>query len=1041
MIFQEELIKSLAANSASTAIEHNGRQVSYAGVSRIAGKVTAFLLNLQLEKETVVGVQLHDRTALICAMIGVMNARCVVVPIDGALPANRLAAMVQELNLQHVITSAGSPNVITSAASLKNYFIEDIVDQISDADVATIRYPAFEPNDSLYIYFTSGSTGTPKGIIGKNCSLLQFLRWELAAFGINEQSRFSQFISPYFDAFLRDVFAPLLAGGTVCIPPTEKDFFTPEKMIAWVDENRIELIHCVPSVFRIMNNGALSADNFKHLRYILMSGEKIIPAELKRWYDVFGPRIQLINLYGPTETTMVRSMYRIRPEDASQSRIPVGRPINDTEFLIAKEDMKPCGKLIPGDLYIITNYTTKGYLNLPELTKEKFITLHEGTPQETIAFKTGDKARLLADGNFDLIGREDRQVKLRGVRIELDEVENVLTRSQLVKQAVVVMNSDEQGNESLVAFVIGNNPAADLKDLLNQYLQAHLPEYMLPSGIVEVTEYPLLSNGKINYKALLGNLAAVPMVAPANAMEERILGIWKEILGDKPISTRESFHSMGGNSISIMRLIGKIYKEFNVRISLNDLFNNLTIQLQAALIERSSGDNLMIINKAEQKPAYNLSSAQERIYYNYEMNRSGTAFNLPMAWEMNDDIPAEKIEGILKALIARHESLRTEFRFVNGKLVQVVKEEVEFAVEEINGREENVQAAVAEFIRPFELDKAPLFRCGIIAGKGRKVLVLDVHHIVCDGMSQVILLTDFLSLYKGEALKPLRIQYKDYAEWEYNFKTTDEYIAHREFWLKSFEGEVPKLELPVTSVQLNRPPGQGGNLLLSINQKTMKPVLDLLKEEGITSFSGLISIYFMFLSQLTGQEDIVVGINSTGRMQDEVEGVVGMFVKTLPVRRSLSSDVPFRQFANDMHKYLVQATSRQIYDLADMLSELNNNRPVPVKSLFEAMFVFLDFEETKSRANNDGFYNYEFENATSKYPLTLFAREVDGAFNFRLEYATAYFTREDVEMLAAQFTSLVERIAQNADATTGEYIGIGSNGSNFAEEENISFNF
>ncbi|HYE55000.1 MAG TPA: condensation domain-containing protein [Chitinophagaceae bacterium] len=1016
MIFQKELLASLQRNSARTAIESGENNISYAALLDAANKVTRYLLSKYPEAGTVTGVQLRNRAEIIIAMIGIFNARHVFLPIDDKLPEKRRTSMLQQAQPSFIITS---------------------LDELLNAESAEVAYPAWEGDDGLYIYFTSGSTGDPKGIVGRNESLLQFIQWELANFGIVNDCRVSQFISPYFDAFLRDVFVALFSGGTVCIPPASDELFTPEKIVSWIDEQSITLIHCVPSVFRVINNGPLSPEKFTSLRFILLSGEKIIPTELINWYQVFGDRIQLVNLYGPTETTMIRSCYNIRPADVKLARIPVGRPITGTEFLIAGEDLKPCAPLVAGDLYIITQYGTKGYLNAPELNAAKFIEVN-GVKM----FRTGDKARTLIDGNIDLIGREDRQVKLRGIRIELDEIENVLARCEYIEQAVVLKHGEETGTERLTAFVTRKREAngADLAAVAETYLQEHLPEYMIPAAIIEVAQFPLLSNGKINYKELLQKLASTELVQPVNKTEEKILSIWKEILGDKPVSTTDSFNSLGGNSISIMRLIGKIYKEFNVRISLNDLFNNLTIQKQAALVQQAAGDDVLHIQKAAVKQGYHLSSAQERLYYNYELNKSGTAFNLPMAWEMDDAIDKSRIAETLHKLIERHESLRTEFRFVNGKLVQVVKDKVDFAVEEIKGNGHNVQQLIAGFVKPFDLSRAPLIRCAIIStGRNSKVLILDVHHIVCDGMSQVILLSDFLALYRGEALKPLPVQYKDYAEWEYDFKTTNEYISHREFWLRSFEGKVPVLELPIT-VQPGRVSEEGGNAFFEVPDAEIRPVLDFLKKEDITSFSGWFSIYFLFLSQLTGQDDIVIGINTTGRMQDELEGVVGMFVKTLPIRYRLQPELSFKELVRGMHKHLIQANSRQVYDLADILSELNSNRPDPIKSLFDAMFVFQNYDTSKLQTRNDGFFNYEFENTTSKYPLTLFASETRDAFRFRLEYSLAYFTKTDIELLILHFRSLVKRIAANINASSSEHIGAAT-ATRALAEENISFNF
>ncbi len=840
------------------------------------------------------------------------------------------------------------------------------------------------------------------------------------------------------------MFVPLISGGTICIPPLDNNLYVSEEIVSWIGESKINLIHCVPSLFRTINNTAISSENFKDLKYVLLSGEKIVPSELANWYNIFDSRIQLVNLYGTTETTMIRSYYKIKPSDIKKATIPIGSPIYDTELLISKNDFRPCNILVPGELYIISDYVTKGYLNAIELTHDKFLKINSGTQNERFFFKTGDKARMLPGGIIDLVGREDRQIKLRGIRIELDEIEYVLLQSEYIKNTIVVKHDEENGNESLIAFIIKNNKLQkdyDIKDAIQKYLEDHLPTYMIPSNIVEVCEFPLLSNGKINYKGLLDNLTAQTIIEPTNEIEAKLLSVWKEILGDKPISIEDSFSSIGGNSLNIMRLIGRIYKEYNVRISLAELFDNFTIKKQAVFIKKAKKDDLFVISKSGEKSAYNLSSAQERIYYNYELNKASTAFNLPMAWEIVGDFDKNKIENVLKLLIDRHESLRTEFKFENGKLHQVVRNTVDFGIEEINDQEKNVQNAISKFIKPFDLSRAPLIRCGIIkTEQGKRILIADIHHIVCDGMSQLILFTDFLKLYKGEGLKPLPIQYKDYADWENNFKTTDEYISHREFWLKNFEGDIPTLDLPTTNLGSKKGEDEGGNIMFEIDNTIINPILHILKEKEITTFSGLFSIFFIYLSQLTGQEDIVIGINTSGRIQEELENVVGMFVKTLPIRFQINSDLLFKDFVKNMHDYLIQAVSKQAYDLSTIVSELNNNRTIPIKNLIDAMFVFQNFEDKRVQTDDIIFSSYGFENATSKYPITLFASEGTNAIQFRLEYSSIYFTKSDVELIVAQFKLLVKTIAENLDAKILEYFDSKSSSSSLNEEA-ITFHF
>jgi mycobactin peptide synthetase MbtE len=1010
MIFQNELNRHLRSGGEKIAIQQGNKSISYSQLLGEANSVTEYLLGKELPAQAPVGILLGDRTEMIVAMIGTINARGTFVFLDAGLPTARLAAIRDQLHLEHLIVAGGSvvPEVF---GGLSIYFYPKMI----SAQTGNISYPEFTGEDSVYVYFTSGTTGTPKGIVGKNESLLQFLQWEIAEFGISSRSRFSQFVSPYFDAFLRDVFAPLFANGVICIPPADGDFLTAEKMTRWIDENKVTHIHCVPTLFGVINNESLTDLHFGCLEYIFLSGEKIDPSGLVNWYRIFSDRIQLVNLYGPTETTMIRSSYRIQPEDAQKTRIPVGKPIADTEFLVVANDHKPCDISLVGDLYIITDYMTKGYLNAPPSDRERFGQIeYDGRLRK--AFRTGDRARKLPGGNFELIGREDRQVKLWGIRVELDEIEAILCQEPGVKQAVVIHHEN-----NLAAFVTRKRPEVDPAQFivaLEAHAKLRLPKYMVPSPIVEVTEFLLLPNGKINYGALVEQLKATcrEIVQPIHPAERQLLGIWMEILGNKPISTEDNFHTIGGNSLGMMRLIGKIYKQFGVRISLSQLFKNLTIKQQARLVDQTGGDNVMTIEKAGKLDLYPLSAAQERIYYNYQLNTAGTAYNLPFAWEIHEG-EIGKIESAIDKLVMRHESLRTQFRFEGNQVFQTILENVPFSITRLycDNSTEDIRRALLNFIQPFDLSCAPLFRAAqIFAGEERRILIIDTHHIVCDGMSQVNLLSEFWQLIHDKELPPFKVQYKDYAEWERKFKQSAAYLAQREFWLKSFEGGIPKLQLPVTVQDQQAPEMDGASIGFSIENQLMHPITEALKANGITEFSGMFAVYFIFLSQISGQDDIVIGTNTSGRIQEEVMGLVGMFAKTLPIRLQLHPDLSFLEFAKVVNQQLIEANSHQLYDLSDIVTELKLKH-MKASELFSAMFVFQNFERGWKKAEGIRFAEFEIENTTAKYPLSLFVSIGECGYQFRLEYSTQSFSAYDIQLLVGKFKGLIKALSEGPD--------------------------
>jgi mycobactin peptide synthetase MbtE len=1034
--FQPFLLQQLHHFADRPAIICGDSTLTYATLLVQANAVTRLLLEQAPSPGERVVVAVKKRADFISTLIGCMNARCCCVPIDPALPPDRLRNMLDRLQPRLVLTTtADEPLPIDTATIL-------LLDQLlPDAEVQTIAYPAFEADDNLYLYHTSGSTGIPKGILGRNASLLQFLEWEIATLQLTSDVRVSQLVSPYFDASLRDIFIPLLCGGAICLPPGDNNALSPDELAAWINTTGINLIHCVPSVFRLLQTAQLASTDFKALQYILLSGEKIIPAELSHWYQLFGERIQLINLYGATESTMIRTYYPIRPEDAQAAAIPIGKPIADTEIWIVNDNGQPCKKLVPGEIWIVSAFISNGYFNDDALNREKFITvtLPDGSTQR--AFKTGDTGRILPDGNIDLLGRTDRMIKLNGIRVEPGEIENALLQSEAVAQALVLLHTTGKDTEELIAFVQcrEQNPTNEEK-LLTQ-IKLLLPTYMIPARIVVVAEFPLLANGKTDQRALMAMIAVTSITAPANATEEKVLAIWKELLGDKAISTTASFQSLGGNSIAIMRLIGKIYNEFKVRITLNELFSHLTIQKQAAYIAKKDKDSALVIQKAVVKPAYVLSAAQERVYYNYALNPHSTSYNLPMTWEIQRNFDKAKIDTGIRQLIQRHETLRTSFHPEGDTIVQVIHDELPFEIEEMTAPADGIDEAIAAFIRPFDLAKAPLLRTVIITTTdNRKILAIDLHHIICDGMSQAILLADFEALSRGVVLPPLAFQYKDYAEWEKGFRQKEEYIALRQFWLQPFDKPLPVLTLPTTNTIGNTVSEKGGSIVFEISKASVAPLLGYLKEKEITTFAGLFSLYFMFIARITGQEDLVIGTVASGRMQQETEGVSGMFVKTLPIRFTVDPYMPVATMMANLHQYLVRATSTQAYDLSDIIIELNKNRKEAITKLFDLVFVFQNYN-TGGESREDDITRYEYANTDSKYPITLFAEEKETLFRFRWEYSGSFFTLSDSQWLTDQFTALVLHSAEDFFAPIMNLISTKEAVAAPLVEDDISFNF
>jgi amino acid adenylation domain-containing protein len=415
---QNLLLNPFQKSSKNIAIDIGNRKISYEQLKCKANMIANLILQNSCEKQEIIAIYMEDKVNIISTILAILEMGCVFAAIDPSYPNNRIQ---QQLS---VITP---PLVLTDSELLNNKILNDfqyLAKNINEAKSTASILPEIEylEDDKVYIYFTSGTTGIPNAITGKNKSLAHFIEWESNELAVQPTVRVSQLTPPGHDPFLRDIFLALTNGGCICIPPNKNNILEPSLLCEWIDQLNIEIIHCTPSLFSVMNRKMLSDNDFKNLKYVLLAGEKIIPSQLTYWYETFSNRIQLYNLYGPTETTMAKLFYPIQPQDAWRSSIPIGKPIKATRVLIMN-NKKICDVGEIGEIYIRTPYMTYGYFNNEHLQNERFIQ-NPFKKEKDIIFKTGDLGRLLSDGNIDFVGRVDRQIKIRGQRVELSEIEN-----------------------------------------------------------------------------------------------------------------------------------------------------------------------------------------------------------------------------------------------------------------------------------------------------------------------------------------------------------------------------------------------------------------------------------------------------------------------------------------------------------------------------------------------------------------------------------------------------------------------------------------
>ena len=868
---QERLNSALNRFKDRVAIDYGEHVTTYSQLDHRSDDIARGLIDRDIPRQSFIGLLIQNRAQLITAILGVLKAGCVFVPLDTTYPEARLQVMIDTTDIPLVITDTHQfqnlvPTESTDSPEVRFISLDELFHEGHHSRFDEKPNAQYELEDKVYIYFTSGTTGTPKAVIGRNKGLLHFLDWEIKEFRVDETWRFSQLTNTGFDVYLRDILTPICVGASVVIPPDRDVILDSSRLVRWLDTRQINLSHCVPTLFRFINQQVSGGEHFKSLKNILLAGEKVDPGQLREWYGKFGERIQLVNMYGPTETTLAKVFYRIRPEDAHKKIIPLGKPIPGSRVLIMDENMNILDDLVVGELWIRTPYRSHGYYNDPELNKEKFIPNPANDNPNDLLYRTGDIGRILPDGNIELRGRVDRQVKIRGMRVELEEVERMLLKNPCVREAAVIKKEASPNNIFLAAFLVENEDVPGRAEI-NDYLYETLPDYMVPSDLRWIDSIPRKPNLKTDFQALdeLFRAEEVQFIPAETPVEKKLSDIWRDVLDIDRVGVNDNFFQLGGNSLHLTSLIFKIHEAFHVRVTMKEIFGHPLISRLARLISNREKDSYQSLEAVEQREYYPLSSAQKRLYVVQRMDESSVQYNIFQTVFLEGELRIDPIQQAVRDLIRRHDSFRTSFKLIDGTPFQFIADDAPFSVQyidmdiDIAEHESRTEDEIMKsFIQPFDLTRPPLLQLGFIRrGDRDHILMFNIHHIIADGVSSGIMLQDFMALYHGRELAPLNLQYKDFAQWQDRETFKREIAGQEAYWLEQFKDEVPVLNMPLDYGRPAKQTYEGKTVHFPVDPDLLSELSRIALEFNVSLFMLLSSIFYLFMSKITGSGDIV----------------------------------------------------------------------------------------------------------------------------------------------------------------------------------------
>lgn len=985
------------------AFEFERKRMSYGELeTKVNSLSTVLAQEYQIEKGQHVGIYLKRSEELVVSILALIKMGAVIVPIDSKYPAKRVEKMLNIGDCNLLVTSHNVNSV--NDASINSFYV-DTAPEVQPTNNIEV---AINPEDPAYIIFTSGSSGEPKGVEVKNSSIVNYLKWANQLYFNNETGNdFAFFTSVSFDLTLTSIFTTLLRGDSITIASEELDL--PDIIREVFDQNTVvNTVKMTPSHVNILHYLNLDSTNVKT---VILGGEALKAIHVETLQKL-NPNIRIFNEYGPTEATVGCSYKEV--SDAED--INIGVPVSNTSLYVLDSNMHFQPAWGKGELYVAGACLSNGYYNDPNKTNEKFLDFQHST-DTALVYKTGDVVSWTGEGELMLHGRGDNQVKVNGHRIELKEIEHHLNEIPKISEAVVitqVVKSDLQ----LSAYY--TSIGVQLSDeQIRSYLEERLPKYMIPATFMRLETFPLTNNGKIDFSQLTLEEGEKGTALPRNEFESQLREIWAEVLSinEDDISTDEDFFKLDSNSLVVIKLLIKLNDQISTEINLSHLYEKKTIQEQAELfrpfvktVEKVSDS----LKKSEKKEVYQLSNEQKRLYILNQLDRDSLSYNISAGFDLLGDIDIKRLEETFNELALKHQILRTRFFTLDGNPVQQVVNTAPIKVECFEGSDAELPVVMEQFFRPFDLNNPPLIRVGLIKTDASAYkLIMDIHHIACDGVSIELFVNDFLKAYDGEDIGTENLQYTDYAEWQNANLESDEYAASKQYWNEKFNDYTPQQGLPIDFKRQLVRSTKGKLKTYHLSKELSAKLRGTAKQLDISLYTMLLSSVSLFMSKLSNSDEVVLATSTSGRDRSGLENIIGMFVNTLPMRCVLDRNNDFKSTAMDMQKMVVESLEHQQYSFENLVSDLALEFNTSRNPLFDVMFVVQEDWGKTFEIPDVVLKPMKIDKQVAKFDLTIECIAKEEQLEFNLEYNTDIFLESTIDRYFEHLQNVMEDASNN----------------------------
>ncbi|HEX6872761.1 MAG TPA: amino acid adenylation domain-containing protein [Micromonosporaceae bacterium] len=1038
-----------------TAVLAGDTSITFAELDRRANRLAQVLCGHGVGPDQIVAVLAERSPQLLVAILAVLKAGGAYLPVDPGYPAARIGYLLDDSGARVVLTG---PDVEAPAG--RDRPVIDIDGATGELGLARPPAPVHHAGHLAYTIYTSGSTGEPKGVLVEHHSVINRLAWMQRTYPIGAQDVILQKTSVSFDVSVWELFWWLLAGARLALlePGGEKD---PASIVAAIERHQVSVIHFVPSMltmFLAYLDRSAAADRVTSLRRVFVSGEALTPNQVRRFAELL-PDVELVNLYGPTEAT-VDVTHQVVDHDDRRARVPIGKPIDNIRAYVLESSGLPAPVGLPGELCLAGEGLARGYHRRPELTAQRFVALDGpgGAAGEARLYRTGDLVRWLDDGSLDYLGRIDRQVKVRGFRVEPGEIEERLRSHPAVRDAAVVDRNDGW-QTSLRAFVVGDGQASEAD--LKAYLRQLLPEYMVPSRIAWLDVLPVTANGKLDRAALLRPAAPArpTFVAPRDDRERVMADIWCQVLGLPRVSVLDNFFALGGNSIHFVSVLAAA-RSAGLAFTFQQLFQHQTI---ASLVAAVGADEpgpvppgpvaatmpfqlLSEVDRAalpaDAEDAYPLSLLQAGLIFQTEITGAQGQYHDVLSYLISGAFEPDAFAEAVRVLVHRHPILRTTYHLTGfSEFIQVVRRDVPLPlfVADLRGLGEqeqeqwHAQWLAGEKRRQFQWEQGALVTLHIqILADDRYRYTVSQHNSALDGWSISLLHTELFSLYatvRDGGGRPPAVPAELAASAGLGVPAGPERHLHsfvalerealassasRAYWLDVLRDaaptEVPRLR-PVQATADFKVVMQDVPLPAGITER----VVALADALSVPVKDVLLAAHVKVLGEVSGSRSVLTGYEHSGRPElPGAETGLGLFLNTVPLRIDLGEG-SWADLVRRVYQAELELLPHRRYPMARMKQDLGTAQP-----LFETTFNYTHFYLMKQLRDQSEFALLELrvDSETEFVFRTEFSRHFfDDDLRLCLHYHEHVFDAGQIERIGVAFVRALELMAEGPEVS------------------------